>query len=333
MIHRQILGLDLLRFAAAAMVAVFHVGPSGGVQGFWFGWVGVPVFFILSGFVIANSAQNATPGSFLKNRIVRLMPAVWICATLTFALLAATDNAGIVVPYLKSLVLWPVGPWIQYVYWTLPVEAAFYVAVFLTLLTVGKARLSAVLMAMGAASSLYWASRAAGIETGLDGNIVRYLLLEHGCLFAAGGLLRACLMDRATPLRLGAIAIATLAGLTQTWFTWQAIEPRGPAAVPIGVVLAAVAVIVASVKLNRASRHADTIRLIGLTTYPLYLIHMTLGALIVDVAERFMPGPAAFVLSMLALVAFSALIAATAEPFVQAQLRRLLRASPAPRPR
>ena len=70
---QQILGLDLLRFAAAFMVVAYHMGfiidaPSNPARShllavtepastpplFWFGLVGVPIFFVISGFVIAN---------------------------------------------------------------------------------------------------------------------------------------------------------------------------------------------------------------------------------------------------------------------------------------
>jgi peptidoglycan/LPS O-acetylase OafA/YrhL len=90
--------LDPLRFAAALGVAVFHLTfwswawPSIGVApGFehyvaadlqfqsaasftWFGWVGVEIFFVISGFVIANSARNVSAREFLFGRALRLYP-------------------------------------------------------------------------------------------------------------------------------------------------------------------------------------------------------------------------------------------------------------------
>src|ERR1700723_1475909 len=108
--------LDLLRFASALSVAFFHlmfwswagiffgVGQTrqifGDVAQFpsavdftWFGWVGVEVFFVISGFVIANSANKASPAEFLIGRALRLYPAAWVCSTTTFiVLLIFTDS-------------------------------------------------------------------------------------------------------------------------------------------------------------------------------------------------------------------------------------------------
>src|ERR1700760_4093119 len=103
--------LDPLRSPAALGVAVFHLtfwswawASTGTAPGFehyvsaglhfesaapftWFGWVGVEIFFVISGFVIANSASNASAKEFLFGRVLRLYPAVWICSTLTFMVL------------------------------------------------------------------------------------------------------------------------------------------------------------------------------------------------------------------------------------------------------
>src|SRR5689334_12900580 len=49
----------------------------------WFGWVGVQIFFVISGFVIANSANAVSPIAFARSRVLRLYPAVWLCAPVT----------------------------------------------------------------------------------------------------------------------------------------------------------------------------------------------------------------------------------------------------------
>src|SRR5258706_118249 len=138
-------GLDLLRFGSALIVASFHLffwswagvystidqtnhlfaeaaNFQSAAELTWFGWVGVEVFFVISGFVIANSANVASPMEFLVGRVLRLCPAVWICATgtLTALYFIAGDPLSVLWgPYVKSLLLIPRSRWIDAVYWTL----------------------------------------------------------------------------------------------------------------------------------------------------------------------------------------------------------------------
>ncbi len=149
--------LDLLRLASAISVALFHhlyfswaakiinndYNLFADYPRFlfaanftWFGWVGVEVFFVISGFVIANSASKRSPVQFLISRALRLYPAVWVCSTATFVvilLFAKLPLSQLLGAYIRSLVLFPRGPWIDGVYWTLAAEISFYALVFLLL--------------------------------------------------------------------------------------------------------------------------------------------------------------------------------------------------------
>lgn len=118
-----------------------------------FGWVGVQVFFVISGVVIANSAYGAKPRRFMTGRFLRLYPAAWIAAVISFSLIslvpwAAYKAQGInVVPQLGALArsLMLVGDYfIASSYWTLPIELAFYLVVFLSLCTNGRFGLIAI---------------------------------------------------------------------------------------------------------------------------------------------------------------------------------------------
>lgn len=134
-----------MRFLAASAVLLFHltylawVQPAGHAERAFgeafsastaltrWGWVGVQIF-VLSGFVIAFSAQGRTALAFAGARFYRLYPAAWLCALLTFGIAGASSGELI-----RSLVLWPVGPWVDGVYWTLAVEIMFYLAVILAI--------------------------------------------------------------------------------------------------------------------------------------------------------------------------------------------------------
>ena len=85
--------IDLVRCAAALMVALFHLGtrwpapnkmpillypdyPDYGAFDhlFYWGWVGVEIFFVISGYVIAGSSVGRTARAFFVGRGVRLLP-------------------------------------------------------------------------------------------------------------------------------------------------------------------------------------------------------------------------------------------------------------------
>lgn len=92
----------MIRAGAALLVVFFHLGywiwhsdPQAAVplayrpfQPFFaMGWVGVEIFFVISGFVIAYSTQHGSPARFFEHRAMRLFPAALICASLTGAVL------------------------------------------------------------------------------------------------------------------------------------------------------------------------------------------------------------------------------------------------------
>jgi peptidoglycan/LPS O-acetylase OafA/YrhL len=90
--------LELPRLAAVGAVILYHYGfwgpASHGVTQValpalgpfaQYGFLGVPVFFAISGFVIAYSAEGRTPVGFAIARFSRIYPTFVLCMTLTFA--------------------------------------------------------------------------------------------------------------------------------------------------------------------------------------------------------------------------------------------------------
>lgn len=79
--------LDALRRIAALMVVFFHftLGRPEAKLGFKLGTTGVDLFFIISGLVIFMSLTRVkTSLDFVINRVSRLYPTYWTCATFTF---------------------------------------------------------------------------------------------------------------------------------------------------------------------------------------------------------------------------------------------------------
>ncbi|WP_045688835.1 acyltransferase family protein [Hymenobacter sp. AT01-02] len=89
--------LDLLRFIAAFAVVIFHYTYRGymadnlnPVSYPWlgsickYGYLGVHLFFVISGYVVLMSAMGKTVWQFFFSRFTRLYPAFWVACTLTF---------------------------------------------------------------------------------------------------------------------------------------------------------------------------------------------------------------------------------------------------------
>src|SRR5436190_22352735 len=146
--HSRAPALDLLRLVAVLGVAAFHFGfhgPAGMVavpdvaSVARYGFMGVPAFFVISGFVIAYSAEGRTATSFAIARFSRIYPTFLFCMTITFL---AVQIFG--APYFQTtflqwisnlVILAPGHAYIDSAYWSLVVEAVFYgwIAVFIRL--------------------------------------------------------------------------------------------------------------------------------------------------------------------------------------------------------
>lgn len=98
-----------------------------------YGYLGVDLFFIVSGFVILSSSFAATTASFAVGRALRLYPAFVLCVALTaiFAVFLKGDHIS-ALQFLGNLTIVPglvgVTP-IDGVYWSLALEIQFYLGV------------------------------------------------------------------------------------------------------------------------------------------------------------------------------------------------------------
>ena len=142
--------VDLLRILAAAAVVVFHhlyyypnhaASFARGLQaGASYGYLGVQLFFMISGYVITQSAMGRTRGQFAFARFVRLWPAFVICLGMTTAAQHLTAHAPDTRVVLGNLTMLPrlFGiPYVDHVYWSLMYEIFFYGAVAMLLVGSG----------------------------------------------------------------------------------------------------------------------------------------------------------------------------------------------------
>lgn len=300
-----IYGIDLVRFACAVSVAAFHLTwMTPGITWFLpFGWVGVQVFFVISGLVIANSAQGATPRQFMTGRFLRIYPTAWCAAAVSYPLFlwAGYAKGGFgFEPLYFSVILFP-GPFLATAYWTLPIELAFYFVVY-TLITFHGFKyirwLAIFLVLWGTPYLIALALNSRGlIRWGwVD---FQYLwenmsLLRYGPYFGLGILVWLFKEKRLGKVGAAAAGLALALGVLEIYakavevlpkFGSSALVPETPwthLATPSAIAFfIAFVAILASVKLNhRFPANAvirKTVRLLGLTTYPLYLLHERVG--------------------------------------------------------
>lgn len=299
-------GLDLIRFAAAVMVVLFHLSWKSNDPDIAFaaGWVGVEIFFVISGFVIMGSASGANVPGFAQKRFARLYPAAIVCAVINVAVLIPFDDLaaryGLVVSatpgsFLASLLLIK-GPFLVGALWTLPIELGFYV-------------LMAALIWRGWIRHPSWIGAALILWSGLylvpfclsqygllpfsvrplGYGILNLTMLRHGCFFGVGILLWLAAKKRASGRHYVMLAL----GIALCWVEIAArvVELRAEYAYAVdaatlgGSALATFSVAVIGMwvlsRLNDALRLGSAARLgmryLGLVTYPLYLLHEGVG--------------------------------------------------------
>src|SRR5262245_15184623 len=96
-------GLQALRFFAALSIVVLHLGFPLLERPVVVLWLGVPIFFALSGFLMAKLMVSARAGQFILDRALRIYPAYWLAVILWMALFPVTFNP-------LALTLVPSGP-------------------------------------------------------------------------------------------------------------------------------------------------------------------------------------------------------------------------------
>jgi peptidoglycan/LPS O-acetylase OafA/YrhL len=137
-------GLDLLRAIAICWVMLYHASLFGlASQDYWivrFGWMGVDLFFVLSGFLIAGQllrpwARGLRPDypRFISRRLLRTLPAYLAVVALYFIFPALRDRVDIqplwrFLTFTQNFGLSPSPPKAFSHAWSLCVEEQFYVA-------------------------------------------------------------------------------------------------------------------------------------------------------------------------------------------------------------
>lgn len=285
--------LDYMRLTAALSVLSFHYffngvlngkiasldEPSPVAQVAKYGHLGVNWFFLISGFIIFQSAHGKTPREFAVGRAVRLYPAFWAAVIVTSTVTAvwgARSHLGVdPVQVLANFTMVPrlfgEQP-VDGVYWTLQLEIIFYVAVYM-FLCAGRMNFFSKLLPLWALAT------AAGVLISVPDSTP--LLGGYFALFAAGAIIAEIQRDGWTPWRAsGLIAGYTASAVTATrhvhQLTGQLGAPFNDGLVAVLVLLLFGSLLLLAVPAVREVRLPAAVML-GALTYPLYLIHAHVG--------------------------------------------------------
>lgn len=300
----RIASIDALRGIASLSVAWFHftnanpaLAPGIVKASGQYGWMGVFIFFVISGFVIPYSLDRVNYrhgqfGRFVAKRIVRLDPPY--LANMVFILVLA-----FIVPlvpgfrgpkphfsalqllshfaYLNSIVG---KQWINPVYWSLGIEFQYYLLIGLIFPLVAASRATVRMLTIG-------------------------VLLIPGFFIHQGALL-----FRHLPLFVvGILTYHFHSGRLSKWQFWAALAVAGSVAVlRVGLIIGGAAIVtallIAFVKFG-----GRVLTWMGTISYSLYLMHVPIGGKIVDLGTRFRHGQLIPSLFLIAATAGSILAA------------------------
>jgi peptidoglycan/LPS O-acetylase OafA/YrhL len=300
MSNNRVNEIDLLRFFAALSVVFFHyqfMGYTAKNISFMpypalaplakYGYLGVELFFMISGFVILMTAAGRNLRGFVISRVVRLYPAFWACCTITFAaivVIGAPRFSASVSQYLINMTMLSgfVGgvPPIDGVYWSLFAEMRFYalVAVVLAIRRIHQAQHFLII----------WLFASVALEI-LPISKLRYLLLvDYSAYFIAGAMCFLVWSQGLSLTKVGVIIASWGLALYESLKRLPMYEKNYTTTMSryavVGVVTAffLVMLLVAVRRTGFIGRNRWLIT--GTLTYPLYLLHQNIGYMVFNVA-------------------------------------------------
>ncbi|MFI0543518.1 acyltransferase family protein [Streptomyces sp. WSLK1-3] len=298
---RRLYAIDGIRLLAALMVAVHHYAGTNRVDQpgnrIWdrpvsdimptvfrfasYGWIGVEIFFVISGFVICMSCWGRSPRQFFTSRVIRLYPAYWFAIVFTTAVLVALPGVWGRLrtrDILLNFTMLQSGSGVMNVdgvYWTLWSELRFYL-LFLVVVWSGLTYRKVVVFCCvwGAAAMLAPISKLPLLE--LVANP------EGAWYFIAG--LSLYLMHRFGQdlLLWGILALAWLMGQRELGIRIDEVEHvsgwRGSVLIFTVFLLAMVAIALGATDRVRWKWLVTA----GALTYPLYLMHYAAGTTLIN---------------------------------------------------
>jgi len=336
-------GLDMLRVVSALVVMVYHYAFRGEAAGDLpqimlpgivkdaasYGYLGVSVFFIISGFVISYSAENQRPLEFLIARFARIYPTFLIIMSVTATVLLLSPDPPFQIDirqYAANLLVFSLvlgEPFVDGVYWSIVLEIVFYGWIFIAI-AVDQfrhiLRIIPIWIAISFINESYIGST----------NLQNLFITEHSGFFSVG-----IIISRLTRefsyygVALLAIAIAyslytSLAGAA--WFEETYAIELSRAAVAT-IIVASVAIFALFAKLEIDSRYWPVLSILGGATYAFYLVHQNVGYVAISGLLPYLSAFGAMAIVASGLFVFSILFHAIVERRLNKSIKRRLLAA------
>jgi peptidoglycan/LPS O-acetylase OafA/YrhL len=326
-------GLDGVRAYAVAVVVLFHCA----VPAFAGGWIGVDVFFGLSGFLITgilvaeiDRSGSVSLGRFWRRRMRRLAPAlvllVAVCVVLAVAVGLEMRTSGVwgAVTYTTNWVNILVpgqGYWDTFAdpdplehLWSLAIEEQFYVIWPLIVLLVGRRSgrrgVTAAATALAAGSlgvQLLGVSAGWSIDRLYQGTDTRALPFLLGAVVASHGVPT---FSRRTGIVTAVVSIGVLGSATVWLDGSQTSIFLGPLQV---VSVAGIALVAVTARSSSLLVCHSGVRAIGRWSYGIYLVHWPLVLV--------MPDDASTLMRVVVVSTLSVTLAAASHRLVEAPIR------------
>jgi peptidoglycan/LPS O-acetylase OafA/YrhL len=280
--------LDALRFFAAVSVVVYHMTYRPTERDLFpmlqpftkFGYLGVDLFFIISGFVIHWSARGRSPMDYVFSRDARLYPSFWIAVIVTSLTMLAIRPQ-------RLQPLWAIGAnltmlpgyfgaesnQVDGVYWTLAIELKFYLLVLAALLFRQIERVERWVWVWLALTAICYVPQVPHALGSL-------IIFPYSALFIAGCMFYLMWRHGPTASRAAALVIClVLASVSAVRDRQGFMRDLTPDTVwiVVGFLIAAFGVFTAIALRAFGDMRSRLWFVLGSFTYPLYLIHNEVG--------------------------------------------------------
>lgn len=332
--------VDLFRFIAAISVVFYHYTFRGytaddmSILSFpllgdiaKYGYLGVDLFFMISGFVILLTASNRDFSGFVVSRIARLYPAFWIGVTLTalVTIIIGGDRYNIeFFQYLANLSMisgfFGIEP-VDGVYWTLEVEIKFYFLVAVVLLFNQIKNIKYYLFAWLLISMV-----CAFIEVSYAFEF--FLLTKWSSYFIAGAFFYLLRKDGFSKLYVVGIALSYYLSVKHACWRIPDFNDHYQTELSPFVIIGILSVfyiLMLLVSIRKTGPLNKRVMLhLGMLTYPLYLIHQNIGFMVFNYFGNDVNKYALLIITITMLLVVSYIISKYYEKWIAIRLKAIM---------